>query len=228
MKIYDRSGFPNPSRIRIVLAEKQLEDQITFVSVDLIAAEHKQAPFLALNPSGKIPVLELDDGTMVSESTAITEYLDNLDGKPSLTGRTPRQKAMIHMMQKRAETELMDAVDGYFHFATSGLGAAMQPYTSPDWAGRQDWGQRQGAKALRGMTYFDSVLRTRPFVAGDAFSMADITVFASLNFADAAGLAIPDSCAALIAWRSKIAELPSVKHRSGQNFLPEDLRRFAG
>lgn len=226
MKIYDRPGFPNPSRIRIVLAAKRLEDSIEFVSVDLIGAEHKQAPFLSINPSGKIPVLELDDGTLISESTAITEYLDNLDGNPTLTGKTPREKAMIHMMQNRAEAELMSAVDGYFHYATPGLGAAMQPYVSPEWVGRQEWGKRQGVKAVQGMKYFDSVLKRQPFVAGETFSMADITVFASLNFAEAAGLAIPMECASLTTWRARIAELPSVKNRSGQAFLPEDLRRF--
>ena len=226
MKIYDRAGFPNPSRVRIVLAEKGLEDQIEFVSVDLIGAEHKQAPFLALNPSGKVPVLELDDGTLVSESTAITEYLDNLDGDPTLTGVTPREMAMIHMMQKRAEVELMDGLDGYFHYATSGLGDAMIPFTSPEWTGREEWGERQRAKAVRAMQYFDEVLQARLYVAGDTFSMADITVFASLNFGDAAGVTVPEDCNALIAWRTRVSALPSVKNRSGQSFLPEDLRRF--
>jgi glutathione S-transferase len=136
MKIYDRPGFPNPSRIRIVLSEKKLDDQVEFVSVDLIGAEHKQAPFLAINPSGKIPVLELDDGTLISESTAITEYLDNLDGHPVLTGATPREKAVIHMMQNRAEAELMGAVDGYFHYATQGLGPASLTWLRSGPAGR--------------------------------------------------------------------------------------------
>lgn len=226
MKIYDRAGFPNASRVRIVLAEKGLEDHIQFVSVDLIGAEHKQPPFLAINPSGKIPVLELDDGTQISEATAITEYLDNLDGNPTLTGRTPREKAMIHMMQKRAEVELMDGVDGYFHFATPGLGDAMQPYVSPDWAGRREWGERARARAVRAMSYFDGVLQTSAYVAGERFSMADITVFAALNFADAAGIGLPDDCANLRAWRARVSDLPSVGRRSGQNFLPEDLRRF--
>src|SRR5438067_163734 len=120
MKIYDREGAPHPARIRIVIAEKRLEKQISFVSIDLISAEHKQGAFLAMNPIGKIPVLELDDGTVISESTAITEYLDNLDGDPTLTGRSPRQKAIIHMMQRRAEMMLIDAVDDYFHYATPG------------------------------------------------------------------------------------------------------------
>ncbi len=106
------------------------------------------------------------------------------------------------------------------------LGVAMQPYLSPEWTGGKEWGQRQGQRAVRGMIYFDGVLKDRPFVAGETFSMADITVFAALNFADAAGLAIPTDLAALTAWRSKVADLPSVKNRSGQKFLPEDLKRF--
>src|SRR3978361_1552401 len=109
MKIFDRPGFPNPARIRIVLAEKQMDAQMEFISVDLIGAEHKQTAFLTKNPFGVLPVLQLDDGTYISESTAITEYLDNLDGNPTLTGKTPREKAMIHMMQRRAEAGVLDA-----------------------------------------------------------------------------------------------------------------------
>ncbi|TBY08148.1 glutathione S-transferase family protein [Rhizobium laguerreae] len=226
MKIFDRPGFPNPARIRIVLAEKELEPQVEFVPVDLIGAQHKQPAFLAKNPSGVLPVLQLEDGTYIAEATAITEYLDNLDGDPRLTGKTPKEKAIIHMMQKRAETELLDAIGNYFHHATPGLGAELQVFKSPDWAGRQDWGNRQRDKALAGMRYFDGVLQDRPFVAGDAFSMADITVFAGLMFADAAGIAIPEDHSALNSWRTKISELPSVKNRSGQMFVAEDLRRL--
>ncbi len=226
MKIYDRSGFPNPARIRIVLAEKGMEGQVTFIPVDLIAAEHKQAAFLAKNPSGVLPVLELDDGTLISESTAITEYLDHLDGRPTLTGTTPRERALIHMMQRRAEAEVLDAVGIYFHHATPGLGPQLAAFKSPDWSGRGEWGRRHGEKALSGMRYFDGVLQAQPYVAGPRFSMADITLFAGLLFADAAGLAIPDACTALAAWRARVADLPSVKNRSGQAFAPEDLQRL--
>ena len=226
MKIYDRAGFPNPARIRIVLAEKALDAQIEFVSVDLIGAEHKQTAFLARNPSGVVPVLELDDGTMISESTAITEYLDNLDGNPTLTGRTPREKAMIHMMQRRAEADLLDAVGNYFHNATPGLGPVLQVYKNPEWIDRTAWGLQQRDKASSGMRYFDGVLKSQAYVASDKFSMADITVFAGLMFADAAAIAIPEDCTALSAWRSRIADLPSVRNRSGQMFEPDDLRRL--
>lgn len=226
MKLFDRTGFPNPARIRIVLAEKNLESRIEFASIDLIGAEHKQQEFLTKNPSGVLPVLQLDDGTYISECTAITEYLDNLDGDPRLTGRTPREKAVIHMMQRRAEAELLDAVGNYFHYATPGLGADLQAFKSLDWEGRSEWGRREGDRARRGMASFDALLTQRPYVAGDAFSMADITLFVGLMFADAAGLPLPAEYAALAAWRATVAERPSVKHRSGQKFAPEDLRRM--
>jgi glutathione S-transferase len=225
MKIYDRPGFPNPTRIRIVLAEKGLDSKVEFVPVDLIAAEHKQPSFLVKNPSGVLPVLELDDGTLISECTAITEYLDNLDGKPTLTGRTPREKALIHMMQRRAEAFVLDPVGDFFHHATPGLGAALQAFKSPDWAGRTEMGQRQGEKAKEGLKYFNEVLGRQPYVAGDAFSMADITLLAGLNFAQAAGLA-PAEANGLKQWQERVADLPSVKNRSGQNFMPEDLKRM--
>lgn len=226
MKIYDSEGAPNTARIRIVLAEKGLEHQVEFVSIDLIAAEQKQKDFLAKNPIGKIPLLELDDGLVISESTAITEYLDNLDGNPTLTGRTPREKALIHMMQRRVEMLLLEAIDDYFHYGTKGLGKALTLWRMPDWSGRKEWGERRGATALQNLAYFNQLLERQPFVAGETFSMADITLFISLSFAGIAGLPIAAELTALKGWRDKIAELPAVKNRSGQDILPGDLERL--
>src|SRR4051812_29525937 len=199
MKIHDMPGFPNPLRVRLVLARKGLLDKVEFVKVDLPAAEHKQPPFLAINPTGTVPVLELDDGTFISECTAITEYLDNLDGSPTLTGRTALEKAMVHMMQKRAESELIDAIGIYFHHATPGLGPVLQAHKSPEWDGREAWGIRHRHKAVEGMRYFDHVLQSSPYVAGDAFSMADTTVLGALLFAHYASIPVPDDCTALLA-----------------------------
>lgn len=227
MKIYDREGGPHPMRVRIVLAEKRLEHQVEFVSIDLISAQQKQPAFLAMNPIGKVPVLELDDGALISESTAITMYLDNLDGNPTLTGKSAREKGLIHMMQRRAEMMLIDAIDDYFHYGTPGLGAALRPWRMPDWAGAKEWGQRRGAYAAGNLAYFDALLAKQPFLAAEAFSMADITLFAALHFADAVSLPIAPEYKALHSWRAKIAEIPSVKNRSGQAPLPEDLARFA-
>ncbi|MBD8679486.1 glutathione S-transferase N-terminal domain-containing protein [Sphingomonas sp. CFBP 13720] len=228
MRIYDRQAAPHPARVRIVVAAKALEDQIEFVSVDLIAAEQKQPDFLAMNPIGKIPVLELADGTIISECTAITEYLDNLDGSPILTGTTPREKGLIHMMQRRVEMMLIDAVDDYFHYGTPGLGTALRPWRMPDWSGAHEWGKRRGAYAVANMPFFNDLLAKQPFLAGDGFSMPDITLFAGLMFAELVGLPIAPELSALHTWRSKVADLPAVKNRSGQTPLPEDLARPSG
>jgi len=212
MKIHDVPGFPNPLRVRIALAEKGLADQVQFVNVDLPGAEHKDPAFLAKNPTGTVPVLELDDGLFIAECTAITEYVDNLDGNPVLTGKTPREKAVIHMMQKRAESELIDPIGDYFHHATPGLGPKLQAHKSPDWAGREDFGRRRRVKAEAGMRYFDSVLRDRPYVAGDRFSMADITVLEGLVFAGYAEIPVPGDCLALSDWRARVEQRPSVQN----------------
>ena len=228
MKLYDRQGTPNAARIRIVLAAKGLESQVEFVTVDLITAQQKQPAFLKMNPIGKTPVLVLEDGLALSESTAITEYLDNLDGNPTLTGKTPREKALIHMMQRRVEMMLLETVDDYFHYGTPGLGKALRPWRMPDWSAAKEWGERRGGQAVANLPYFDEVLRERPFIAGDTFSMADISLFAGLAFAAGAGLPIAPELTALAAWHERVSQLPAVKNRSGQTFLPEDLERRKG
>ena len=206
MKIYDWHTGPYPARVRIAVAEKKLNSQVRFESVDLWKGEHKTPSFLAKNYSGTLPVLELDDGTLIAECTAITEYLDSLVGVPTLTGQTPREKGVIHMMSKRAETELLDAISVYFHHATPGLGPHVELYQNPE------WGFRQRDKAVRGMRYFDGVLRKQAFVAGDAFSMADITVLGGLIFARLVDVAVPGECEALLAWHEKMQIRPSVQN----------------
>ncbi|MFK4507561.1 glutathione S-transferase [Bradyrhizobium daqingense] len=208
MKIYDWPTGPYPARVRIALAEKNLQSAVQFVTVDLRKGEHKTADFLATkNYSGTLPVLELDDGTLIAECTAITEYLDALDAAQTLTGTTPRDRGVIHMMNKRAELELLDAISVYFHHATPGLGPQVEIYQN------EEWGLRQRDKAVRGMRYFDSVLRQQPFVAGEAFSMADITVVGGLIFASLVKLPVPVECEALVAWYARMQQRPSVRHQ---------------
>ena len=206
MKVYEFQGFPNPARIRIAVAEKQLGGQVEYISVNVPEGEHKKPAYLAKNPSGTVPALELDDGTVISECTAITEYLDGSFGERSLTGRTPKERAIIHMMQRRAEWGLLDAVGAYFHQATEGLGPEIE---GPQCA---EWGNRQRDHAIEGMRYFDTVLADKPYVAGGDFSMADITVFAGLAFADFVKIAIPADAKNLLAWRDRMAARPSIAH----------------
>ena len=96
----------------------------------------------------------------------------------------------------------------------------------PDWSGAKEWGERRGAQAVQNMPYFNDILAKQPFLAGDAFSMADITLFAGLAFAEVVGLPIAPELTALAAWRSKVSDIPAVKNRSGQAPLPEDLARL--
>ncbi|MDQ0654106.1 glutathione S-transferase family protein [Pseudomonas cedrina] len=205
MKIYDWYNGPYPARVRIALAEKGLLPRVEFVSVNLWNGEHKQPAFLALNYSGTLPVLQLDDGTLIAECTAITQYLDALDGTPILTGRTPVEQGLIHMMTKRAEIEFMDAVSVYFHHATPGLGPEVELYQNAE------WGLRMRDKAVRGMRYFDAVLKSRPYVAGNEFSMADIAVLGGMIFAALVELPVPAECEALQAWLARVNERASVQ-----------------
>jgi glutathione S-transferase len=207
MRIYDWHTGPYPARVRIALAEKNLQSRVEFISVDLRKGEHKAPEFLAKNYSGTLPVLQLEDETFIAECTAITEYLDALDGAPILTGKTPREKGLIHMMSKRAELELLDPISVYFHHATPGLGPKVEIYQNPE------WGFRQRDKAVRGMHYFDGILKAQPFVAGDTFSMADITVIGGLIFAGLVNLPLPAECTALQVWYARMQERPSVRNR---------------
>jgi glutathione S-transferase len=206
LKVHDYKGFPNPARVRIALAEKGMTDAVEFVTVDVPAGEHKRPEFLAKNPAGTVPVLELEDGTYLAECTAITEYLDHLDGDPVLTGRGAKERALVHMMQRRAETDLLDAVAAYFHHATPGLGPQIETYQN------RDWGEKSRERALAGMRYFDDVLSRQPFLAGERFSMADITAFAGLSFADFAGIEAPEDLSHLKPWRERVAARPSVAY----------------
>ena len=204
MKIFDIEGFPNPARVRIALAEKGATDKVEFASVDVMNGEHRTDAFKAINPDAPVPCAQLDDGKYISQVTAITEYIDGTFEGSSLFGKTPKDRAVIHMMNRRAENGLVDAVGAYFHFATDGLGPELETYQN------SDWGLRQREVATQTMAYLDRVLSTSDFLAGDQFSMADITAFAGLAFADFAKVDIPENLHNLIKWRAQMAQRPSI------------------
>jgi glutathione S-transferase len=203
MKVYDCKGFPNPERVRIALAEKGVLEKVTFVPVDVMGGAHRTPDFVVKNPAAAVPVLELEDGTCIAECTAITEYIDHAFDGVALTGRGAKERAVVHMMQRRAERGVVDAVGGYFHHATAGLGA-LETYQN------KEWGEKQREAALAGMRYFDGVLARQPFAAGQTFSMVDITLFAGLAFASFAQIAVPADLVHLHAWRERMAQRPSM------------------
>ena len=205
MKIHDFKGFPNPARVRIALAEKGLTDKTEFIHVDVPGGEHKKSAFLAKNPSGAVPVLELEDGVVISECSAIIDYLDHAAGEPELTGKDARERGVIGMMQRKIEAGLLDAVAAYFHHATEGLGPKIETYQN------KGWGERQRDVALKTMHWMDEVLADQPYMASDRFTVADITAMAGFAFADFVKLDIPQSYKHLHDWRARVSARPSAK-----------------
>lgn len=199
MRIYDIEGFPNPARVRLALAEKGASERVEFVAVDVMGGEHRTDAFRARNPDATVPCAELADGTHIGRCTAIIEYIDGAFDGPSLIGDTPRQRAITQMMNLRAEEGLVDAVGAYFHNATDGLGPQLETDQIPA------FGQRGLRKAQATMRYLDTVLADQPYVAGDIFTMADITAFAGLAFADFAQVEIPADLTYLRSWRERVA-----------------------
>jgi len=204
LKIHDYKGFPNPTRVRIALAEKGLTNKVEFISVDVPGGEHRLPAFVRKNPYATVPVLELEDGTCISECTAITEYIDNLVGAPVLTGRSAKDRAIIHMMQRRTEAGLLDAAATYFHHATPGLGPKIEVYQN------REWGEKNRERAIAGMRYCDQVLARQPFLAGNDFTMADITAFAGLAYAAIAKIEVPAELNNLRFWHQRVASRPSI------------------
>lgn len=204
MKIYDVEGFPNPARVRIALAEKGASDKVEFIPVDVMGGEHRTPEFKAKNPDAAVPCLELEDGSHIAQCNAITEYIDATFDGPSLTGVTAQERARISMMNLRAENGLLNAVGTYFHHATPGLGPDLETYQCAE------WGNKQKEVAGNTMAYLDSVLAENKYLAGDTFSVADITAFAGLAFADFAKVEIPETLTNLQAWRAKMAARPSI------------------
>lgn len=153
----------NPARIRIALAEKGVAHQVDFVAVDFMGGEHRTPAFKAKNPDATVPLLELDDGTYISHCNAITEYIDQHFDGPSLCGTIPAERAVIQMMNLRAQEGLLDALVAYFHHATPGLGPVLKTFQL------LEWGLRQRERALATMHYLDGVLGECAYLAGDFF-----------------------------------------------------------
>lgn len=205
MKVYDFKAFPNPMRVRLALAEKGLLDRTEFIHVDVPGGEHKGPEFLARNPSGTVPLLELEDGTAISECSAIIDYLDHVTGTAELTGRNAKERGVIGMMQRKIEAGLLDAVAAYFHHATDGLGPKIEHYQNPG------WGERQRDVAVSTMHWMDQTLADQAYMAGERFTVADITAMAGFAYADFVDLDIAPSCSRLRAWRERVSARPSVQ-----------------
>ncbi len=202
MKLYNSNLAPSPRRVRIFLAEKGVS--IPRVEVDLGKLEHKTSEFSALNPFQTIPILELDDGTRIAKSIAICRYIEALWPEPNLFGVTPVEQAMIEMWQRQLEMRLFMPIAQVLRHTHPRM-AEMETPQVPDWAAANR------PRALHAMAIVNKTLGDRPFIAGDRFTVADITGLVALDFAKPARIAIPPELVHLNRWREALKARPSAE-----------------
>lgn len=196
MKIIQTAQAPNPRRVRIFLAEKGIE--VAFEERDMMESALKTSAFTALNPMQRVPVLVLDDGTVISESVAICRYFEAIQPDPTLFGRTPVEQATIEMWQRRIELGL------FFHIAQvlRHLNAKMSHLEVPQVAA---WGEANKPKVEEMLAILDQQLASQPFVAGEAYSIADITALVAIDFMKPAKLKLAATFTNIIRWHHQVS-----------------------
>lgn len=201
MKLYDLKTGMNTRRVRIFLAEKGIE--VPRVEIDMIVGENQRPEYLAKNPMGTMPLLELDDGTLIAESVAICRYFELLQPTPPLFGTGALEQACVEMWNRRMEIELMrPLMDHFLHL-------------SPFWNGRRkqiaEAGHAGRLQAEARMRWLDKELSYKNFIAGDRYSIADITAQCALLLGKYTGAPIPKELSNLTHWFETMTKRPSAR-----------------
>ncbi|HXP26816.1 MAG TPA: glutathione S-transferase family protein [Steroidobacteraceae bacterium] len=200
MKLYnEHNPAPNPRRVRIFLAEKSIS--MPFVHVPMRQGAHKSAEFMVKNSLGQVPVLELDDGSTLSESIAICRYLEELHPAPALFGNDAWQRAQVEMWMRRIEFALMSRIGAVWintHKYTAHLGTQYK-----------DYGEASRLRSLKALHWLNDELKGREFLATDTFSMADIVALTTIDFATFIGIETPAELTNLKAWHAGVSARPS-------------------
>ena len=202
MKLYVSPRAPNPRRVQMFMAEKNING-VELVNVDLNAQEHKQTAYLAKSPLARVPALELDDGRVLTETRAICTWLEGLHPEPNLMGHDAQDRAFIEMADRRMEWYLMLPLANAIRHTHPGLAPLEQPQFP-------DFGRSQLVKATETAIWLDGELQRQPWVAGDRFTIADITAFCTVEFGKLMRFKPADAgLHALQAWRDQVAARPS-------------------
>lgn len=202
MKLYDGGLAPNPRRVRVFLAEKGIE--VPRQSVDMSALGHRSPEVTARNPLQRLPVLELDDGRILTESVAICRYFEELHPEPSLFGREAFERARIEEWNRRVEFGLLATVAAAFRH----LHPAMTEWEVPQIA---EWGEANKPKAQDFLSFLNEHLAEHRFLAGDEFSIADITGMIGVDFMKPARIPLAPELAHVKRWHAEISARPSAK-----------------
>jgi glutathione S-transferase len=200
MKLYDGGRAPNPRRVRIFLAEKEIK--VPTEPVDLGAMQQRGEAYTAINPLQRVPALVLDDGTVITESIAICRYFEALQPDPPLFGRGALEIALVEMWNRRAEFNLYLPVSSVFRHLHPAAKAMEDPQVP-------QWGEANKPRIFEFLQLLDGELKGRPYLAGDAYSVADITAMIAIDFMRVSKLAVPDTLTSLKRWHQAVSARPS-------------------
>jgi glutathione S-transferase len=200
MKLYEDQRAPNPRRVRIFLAEKGIE--VARQQVDIMAEEHKDPAIAKLNPFTRLPILELDDGRVICESLAICRYFEAVQPEPRLFGADAFDQAMVEMWQRRVELLLFMPVSHAFRHGHPRMARLEVPQV-------KEWAEANLARIPGMLDYFDGELGQRQYMAGDRFSVADITALCAVDFMKVVRLSLGEGHANLRRWHAEMSARPS-------------------
>ncbi len=200
MKLYDFGQALNPRRVRIFLAEKGIK--VPTEQVDIGGLQHRSETFAAINPMQRLPTLVLDDGTAIAESMAICRYFEALYPDPSLFGRGPLDSALVEMWNRRAEFHLLAPVTTVFQHLHPYMKRLVDPQVPV-------WGEANKPRIFEFLHFLDGELASRPYVAGEQFTVADITALAAVDFMKLSKLIIPDDLGNVRRWHEAVSARPS-------------------
>lgn len=200
MRLFDGGKAPNPRRVRVFLAEKGIE--VPLAPVDMGAMGHRGPEVADRNPLRRLPVLELDDGTVITETVAICRYFEEIQPEPPLFGTGAVGRAKVEEWQRRMELNLMMPVAHAFRH----IHPAMKDWEVPQIA---EWGEANKPKALDFLALLDRELAGREFAAGDSYSIADITGLIAIDFMKPARILMPEEFVNVRRWHAALAARPS-------------------
>jgi glutathione S-transferase len=202
MKLYDYTGAPNPRRVRVFLAEKGIE--VPTVQVDLMKREQKSDDFLKKNSLGSIPVLELDSGDCIAESVAICRYFEEIQPEPSLFGRDALERARVEMWNRRIELGLLVPVGQVWIHGSPLTARLLQQIPAAAEFNR--------GVVARFLAWLDREIDSHPFLAGERYSVADITALCVLDFATGlVGIQLDPALRNVARWHASVSARPSAK-----------------
>lgn len=200
MKLYNSIG-PNPKAVRMYLAERGLETELH--EIDLMGGENRQADYLKLNPAGQLPALQLDNGEVISEITAICEYLEEVNGASPLIGENPEQRAQTRMWMRRIDHGILENLANGFRYAEGQAlfrdRMTLIPHAADDLK----------ALAQEKLRWLDGQMAGKIFICGDRLSLVDILLYAFLEFGTQVGQPISPDNKNIVAWYERMAARPS-------------------